>query len=87
MGYLMRAHVIENGKIVNTIVVDSLSDRPNLVEATEGQKGDRYENGRIIPVPRNPVQKKDRLDRLLNKLSAKSVLTPRDITEIEGNSR
>jgi len=30
----MRAHVIEDGVVVNTILVNSLSDRSNLVEAT-----------------------------------------------------
>ena len=32
----MKAHVIENGVIVNTIVVDSLENRPDLVSAESG---------------------------------------------------
>ena len=37
----MKAHIIENGVVVNTIIVDSLDAIPNviLVEATEGSIG------------------------------------------------
>lgn len=41
----MKAHVIENGVVINTIEVDSLDFLPNLVEATEGGIGWSYENG------------------------------------------
>jgi hypothetical protein len=41
----MRAHIIENGFVVNTIVVDSLDYMPNLVEATEGGIGWSYVDG------------------------------------------
>lgn len=45
----MRAHIIENGKVVNTIEVDSLDVIPGgLVAATNGQIGDTYENGQFI---------------------------------------
>ena len=39
----MKAHVIENGKVINTIEVDSLDFMPNLVEATEGGVGWLYD--------------------------------------------
>ena len=39
----MRAHVIENGVVVNTIEVDSLDFLPGLVEATEGGIGWLYD--------------------------------------------
>ena len=39
----MRAHVIEDGVVTNTIEVSSLSDLPNLVEATEGSIGWQYD--------------------------------------------
>ena len=39
----MRAHVIEDGIVTNTIEVSSLSDLPNLVEATEGSIGWQYD--------------------------------------------
>lgn len=32
----MRAHVIENGIVINTIVVNSLDDFPNLIDAESG---------------------------------------------------
>lgn len=41
----MKAHVIKNGVVVNTIEVDSLDLLPNLVEATEGGIGWSYANG------------------------------------------
>jgi hypothetical protein len=44
----MQAHIIENGVVVNTIVVDSLDFMPNLVEATEGGIGWSYVNGQFV---------------------------------------
>lgn len=45
----MRAHVIENGIVINTIEVDSLDFLPNLVDGeTQGAIGDRYENGQFV---------------------------------------
>jgi hypothetical protein len=51
----MKAHVIENDKVVNTIVVDSLDIRPNLVEATEGGIGWSYADGVFTPPDPIPV--------------------------------
>ena len=39
----MKAHIIENGVVVNTIEVSSLDFLPNLVEATEGSIGWLYD--------------------------------------------
>lgn len=50
----MRAHVIENGVVVNTIEVDSLNFMPNLVEATEGSIGWLYD-GQTFTNPNPPV--------------------------------
>jgi len=50
----MNAHIIENGVVVNTIVVDSLDFMPNLVEATEGSIGWLY-NGSTFTNPNPPV--------------------------------
>ena len=47
----MKAHVIENGVVVNTIEVDSLDVIPNLVEATSGGIGWTYENGVFVHPP------------------------------------
>lgn len=67
----MKAHVIENGVVTNTIIVDSLDFLPNLVEATEGGIGWTYVNGVFTPPPdtRTPEQKAEeiriRRDQLL----------------------
>jgi len=45
----MRAHIIENGLIVNTIEVDSLDFMAGLVEAEEGTDiGWSYVNGQFV---------------------------------------
>ena len=41
----MKAHVIKDGVVVNTIIVDSLDFADNLVEATEGGIGWSYADG------------------------------------------
>ena len=46
----MRAHVIENGIVVNTVEVETLDALPNLVEATGGSVGWSYSNG-VFTVP------------------------------------
>jgi len=51
----MRAHVIENGVVVNTIEVESLDFLPNLVEATEGSIGWLYDGQTFSPPPAPPV--------------------------------
>ena len=50
----MRAHVIENGVVVNTIEVDSLDFMPNLVAATEGSIGWLFD-GSTFTNPNPPV--------------------------------
>ena len=49
----MRAHIITDGKVSNTIIVDSLDFMPNLVEATEGSIGWTYANG-VFTAPLEP---------------------------------
>lgn len=51
----MRAHVIENGKVINTIEVASLDFIPNLIEATEGGIGWDYVDGILIPPPQPQI--------------------------------
>lgn len=42
--YVMKAHVIEDGKVVNTISVNALTDRPNLISAENGgSRGDLWD--------------------------------------------
>lgn len=50
----MRAHVVENGVVVNTLMVNSLDDLPNLVEATEGGIGWTYD-GSTFTNPNNDL--------------------------------
>ena len=75
---MMRAHVITDGKVSNTIIVDSLDFMPGLVEATSGGIGWDYINGVFVdnrpvavePVP-VPAPTKEQLLAQLNALSAK----------------
>ena len=53
----MRAHVIENGVITNTVVVNNLTDIPNLVAAVGNEGiGWLYDGESFSPPPPNPVQ-------------------------------
>lgn len=50
----MKAHVIQDGMVINTIVVDSLDFLPNLISAENGGIGWSYVDGNLIapdPVP------------------------------------
>jgi len=73
----MKAHVIENGKVVNTIEVESLDFMPNLVEATSGGIGWDYINGQFVdnrPAPvvvEPPAPTKEQLLAELQALTAK----------------
>jgi hypothetical protein len=55
----MKAHIIENGLVANTIEIDSLDSMPNLVEATEGEIGWSYADGVFTAPPdtRTDVEK------------------------------
>jgi len=44
----MKAHIIENNKVINTIEVDSLDFMPNLVDGSVGDIGWDYINGELI---------------------------------------
>jgi hypothetical protein len=52
----MRAHVVEEGRIVNTIMVESLDVLPGLIDGAIGSIGDAVtEDGEIISaIPINP---------------------------------
>lgn len=73
----MQAHIIENGVVVNTIVVDSLDFMPGLIEAPEGTGiGWSYVNGQFVdnrPKPEivaPPAPTKEELLAQLNALAA-----------------
>lgn len=73
----MKAHVIENGKVVNTIEVKSLDFMPNLIEATSGGIGWDYTDGQFVdnrPAPvvvEPPAPTKEQLLAELQALTAK----------------
>ena len=50
----MKAHIIQNGVVENTIEVDSLDFMPNLVEATDGSIGWTYANG-VFTAPADTI--------------------------------
>ena len=54
----MKAHIIVDGKVKNTIIVDSLDFMPGLVEATSGDIGWDYLDGKLVdnrPVVVDPI--------------------------------
>lgn len=51
----MRAHLIENGTVINTIEVESLDFMPGLIAATEGSIGWLYDGKALTPPPAPPV--------------------------------
>lgn len=54
----MRAHVIENGKVINTIEVESLDFMPGLISAkNDGSIGDLWDGKKFTTSP--PVIDKD----------------------------
>ena len=73
----MRAHVITDGKVSNTIEVDSLNFMPGLVEATAGSIGWDYIDGQFVdnrpvavePEP-TPAPTKEELLARINALAA-----------------
>lgn len=73
----MKAHIIENGVVVNTIVVDSLDFMPGLVEATEGSIGWLYDGSTFtnpnppVAVEPAPAPTKEQLMAELQALTAK----------------
>lgn len=69
----MRAHVIENGVVTNTVEVASLTAMPNLVEATEGGIGWTYANGVFTPpAPSEPANKTPTKEELAAQIAALS---------------
>lgn len=66
----MKAHVVENGVVVNTVEVNSLNDLPNLVEATSGGIGWTYENGVFVEPAAPAPQPEKTKEQLLAELQA-----------------
>lgn len=57
MGSYMRAHIVENGIVVNTILVESLDFMPGLIDGENGGRiGDLWDGGTFTtPAPAIPV--------------------------------
>jgi hypothetical protein len=75
----MKAHVIENGVVVNTIEVESLDFLPNLVEATEGSIGWTYANG-VFAAPANEITEEEKAASARNRRD--SLLAQSDWTQV-----
>lgn len=75
----MKAHVIENGVVVNTIEVESLDFLPNLVEATEGNIGWSYSNG-VFTAPADESTDEDKA--VLARARRDSLLSESDWTQV-----
>ena len=59
----MKAHLIENGVVVNTIVVDTLDVFPNLIDAEFGGNiGDLWDGSAFTAPP--PMPDSDRISKL-----------------------
>jgi hypothetical protein len=56
----MRAHIIENGKVTNTIEVDSLNFMPNLISGETGSIGWLWD-GLTLTAPPAPQKTADEL--------------------------
>lgn len=92
----MRAHVIKGGKIVNTIVVESLKVLPDLIDASiGGSTGDSYANGVITPKVKPPKPAKritlDELTstegvKLINFLKTNNIVTAGRAKKLKGDN-
>lgn len=77
----MRAHVIENGKVTNTIEVDSLDVLPNLIAATSGTIGDLWDGTAFTnpaPIPKTQEEITAETQAALAALDLKSIRTLRE---------
>jgi hypothetical protein len=65
----MRAHVIENGVVTNTIVVDSLDVFPNLIDADIGGTiGDLWDGTSFSKPPKDIPAEETKIRALRNNL-------------------
>ena len=75
----MRAHVIEEGVVTNTIEVDSLDFVDNLVEATKGAIGWSYSDGTFTaPTDTRTDEEKAATERIRRNI----LLTESDYTQM-----
>ncbi|GAG23740.1 unnamed protein product, partial [marine sediment metagenome] len=71
----MKAHIIKNGIVINTIVVSNLDESPkgSLDASLGGSIGDRYENGVWIPRTDTPEEKKTAISQEAKEKRAKGI--------------
>ena len=78
----MKAHVVENGVVTNTVIVDSLSDMPHLVEATAGGVGWTYDGTSFTDPNAFTQAELDEIKAAANRSKRDSLLTESDWTQI-----
>ena len=67
----MKAHIIENGVVVNTIVVDNLQVLPNLISAENGGSiGDLWDGQTFTPQEITAATAEPTKEQLLAELQA-----------------
>ena len=75
--------IIENGKVVNVARSQSaLAD--NWIKSDKAAIGDEYTGGEFVKIIEDPKpEKKDRIEKLLETLCAKGLLTDTDLQGIK----
>jgi len=76
----MKAHVIENDTVVNTIIVDSLDFLPNLIDGSIGTIGWKYINGSLIEPDPEPISDEELSKRI--KSNRNGLLIDSDWTQV-----
>ena len=76
----MNAHQIQNGVVINTIVVDSLDVFPDLIEATHGGIGWTWDGETLTapPAPPTPIPQSVNMRKARLALHAAGLLTSVD---------
>jgi len=77
----MKAHVVEDGVVTNTVIVDSLSDLPNLVEATSGSIGWTYDGSSFTDPNALTQTQLDEIKSASNRSKRNSLLAQSDWTQ------
>ena len=77
----MKAHVVEDGVVTNTVIVDSLSDLPNLVEATSGGIGWTYDGSSFTDPNALTQSELDEIKSASNRSKRNDLLAASDWTQ------
>ena len=77
----MKAHVVEDGVVTNTVIVDSLSDLPNLVEATSGGIGWTYDGSSFTDPNALTQSELDEIKSASNRSKRNNLLAASDWTQ------